>query len=97
MPYLFRLMEHLRGISSAALGRSAPDASVISQQGRAHIPGPLEITREHASTVTDIGFDLQQIIRITVEHAGMKAHGLHQPHSALAADGGRLESGILGE
>jgi hypothetical protein len=45
--------------------------------------------------MADIGFDLQQVVRVTIEHTSMKAHHLHEPDSAAVADRLGLQPRIL--
>ena len=97
MPDLVRLLEHSGGIPPAAPSRSAPHTSVVPQQRRSHILRPLEISGKDASPMADIGFDLQEIIGIAVEHTGMKPHYLHRTDRPSITDRLRLQAGVLRE
>jgi hypothetical protein len=47
--------------------------------------------------VTDVGFDLEQVVRVAVEDTGVEAHHLHQSNRASAADGLWFQASIFGE
>ena len=86
MPDLLRLPENLRGIAPAALSRPAPHTPVVPQQCRPHIVGSLEVAGKDAGPVADVCFDLEQIVGVAVEHAGVEPHHLHQSDRTPAAD-----------
>ena len=47
--------------------------------------------------MTDVGFDLEQVIRVAVENTGVEAHYLHESNRTSAADGLWLEPSIFSE
>jgi hypothetical protein len=47
--------------------------------------------------MADVRFDLEKIVGVAVEHAGVEPHHLHQSDRSSAADRLGLEPGIFGE
>ena len=84
-PHLVRGANHLGGIAVAVRGIAARDAPVVAQQRLVHVTSAGEIVPEDVRPVTDVGLYLQQILRLTVELAGVEVHHLHEAYGPLAA------------
>jgi len=95
LPDCLRFTKHLAGIAPAVWRSSASDAAVVAQQRRPHVSGALEISGKNPRAMTDICFNLQQVIGIAVEYPGMEAHHLHQPDCALVAHRLRLQPRVF--